>query len=136
LPELAFVSLQHEVRAEDAVLLQKRSNVLPIGPQFRDFADTAAAIASLDLVIAADTAVAHVAGAMGKPLLLLLPFAADFRWMRERADSPWYPSARLLRQPEFGDWDSVVTLLRQELLRFASARSEVMEPLRKFSSAH
>jgi hypothetical protein len=52
---------------------------------------------------------------MGKPLFLLLPFAADFRWLRERADSPWYPSARLFRQPQFGDWASVVRLLRQEL---------------------
>jgi hypothetical protein len=65
-------------------------------------------------VISVDTAVAHLAGAMGKPLLLLLPFAADFRWQRERQDSPWYPTARLYRQPKFGDWDSVVELLRQE----------------------
>ena len=76
--------------------------------KFRDFADTAGAIASLDAVIAVDTAVAHLAGAMGKPLFLLLPFAADFRWLRERQDSPWYPTARLFRQPAFGDWDSVI----------------------------
>jgi ADP-heptose:LPS heptosyltransferase len=83
-----------------------------------DFADTAAVMASLDAVIAVDTAVAHLAGAMGKPLFLLLPFAADFRWLRERADSPWYPTARLFRQPQFGDWDSVVKILRQELMQF------------------
>ena len=74
----------------------------------RDFADTAAAIALLDAVISVDTAVAHLAGAMGKPLLLLLPFGADFRWLRERDDSPWYPTARLFRQPAFGDWESVI----------------------------
>jgi hypothetical protein len=120
LPDVAFVSLQHEVREEDAALLQSRSDILPIGAGFKDFADTAAAIAALDAVIAVDTAVAHLAGAMGKPLFLLLPFAADFRWLRGRADSPWYPSARLFRQPQFGDWDGAVTLLRQELAQFAT----------------
>jgi ADP-heptose:LPS heptosyltransferase len=92
--------------------------VLQIRPKFRDFADTAGALASLDAVISVDTAVAHLAGAMGKPLFLLLPFAADFRWLRERYDSPWYPSARLCRQPAFGDWDGAVEALRQELTRF------------------
>ena len=121
LPGIAFVSLQHEVRDEDTASLQSRSDVLvPIASKFKDFADTAAVIASLDAVIAVDTAVAHLAGAMGKPLFLLLPFAADFRWLRERADSPWYPTARLFRQPHFGDWDSVVKTLRQELTQFES----------------
>ena len=68
-------------------------------------------------MISVDTAVAHLAGAVGKPLMLLLPFAADFRWLRERADSPWYPSAQLLRQPRFGDWDSVVNELRRKLIQ-------------------
>ena len=68
-------------------------------------------------MISADTAVAHLAGAMGKPLLLLLPFGADFRWLRERDDSPWYPTARLFRQPAFGDWASVIEALRRELTR-------------------
>ena len=66
-------------------------------------------------MIAVDTAVAHLAGAMGKPLFLLLPYAADFRWLRGRSDSPWYPSARLIRQPQFGDWDGAVEVLRREL---------------------
>jgi ADP-heptose:LPS heptosyltransferase len=74
-------------------------------------------IASLDAVIAVDTAVAHLAGAMGKPLFLLLPFAADFRWLRERQDTPWYPTARLYRQPAFGDWNSVIEVLRGDLMK-------------------
>ncbi len=115
LTDIAFVSLQHEVREEDRALLESRSDVVRIGAAFKDFADTAAAIAALDAVIAVDTAVAHLAGAMGKPLFLLLPFAADFRWLRGRSDSPWYPSARLFRQPQFGDWDGAVKFLRQEL---------------------
>lgn len=114
-PDVTFVSVQHEVRAEDVAVLCSRPSVVQISEKFRDFADTAAALAALDAVISVDTAVAHLAGAMGKPLLLLLPFAADFRWQRERQDSPWYPTARLYRQPKFGDWDSVVELLRQEL---------------------
>jgi tetratricopeptide (TPR) repeat protein len=116
LPGVAFVSLQHEVREEDRGLLESRSDVVRIGGEFKDFADTAAAIAALDAVIAVDTAVAHLAGAMGKPLFLLLPYAADFRWLRGRNDSPWYPSARLFRQQEFGDWASAVSVLPQELV--------------------
>ena len=116
-PNVTFVSLQHEVRDEDAALLQEQSAAIHVGDRFRDFADTAAAVALLDAVIAADTAVAHLAGAMGKPLLLLLPFGADFRWLRERDDSPWYPTARLFCQPQFGDWASVVEVLRRELAR-------------------
>lgn len=115
LPHLQFISLQHDVRDCDAALLQMRSDILPIGQSFSDFADTAAAIARLDAVIAVDTAVAHLAGAMGKPLFLLLPFAADFRWLRERSDSPWYPTARLFRQRQFGDWTGAVEALCREL---------------------
>ena len=115
-PDVQFVSLQRDVREADAPLLAQRTGVVSIGQQFADFADTAAAIAALDLVISVDTAVAHLAGALGKPLFLLLPFAADFRWLRERSDSPWYPTARLFRQPRFGDWASTVEAVRDELL--------------------
>jgi len=116
-PDVTFVSLQHEVRDEDAGFLHDQSAIVHVGDRFRDFADTAAAVSLLDAVISADTAVAHLAGAMGKPLLLLLPFGADFRWLRERDDSPWYPTATLFRQPAFGDWASVVEMLRRELAR-------------------
>jgi tetratricopeptide (TPR) repeat protein len=115
LPHVQFVSLQHDVREPDAPLLQTRPDIFQIGGEFSDFADTAAVIAQLDVVIAVDTAVAHLAGAMGKPLLLLLPFAADFRWLRERGDSPWYPTARLFRQLKFGDWTGAVEALRQAM---------------------
>ncbi|RAK60870.1 hypothetical protein DJ021_14145 [Phenylobacterium hankyongense] len=81
----------------------------------RDFADTAAIVAGLDLVIGVDTAAAHLAGAMGKPVRLLLPFDADWRWMRDRADSPWYPSMRLVRQRTPGDWREVVDRVLPEI---------------------
>lgn len=113
--DVQFVSLAHDVRDEDAQFLKSRVEVFQIGQEFSDFADTAAAVAQLDAVISVDTAVAHLAGAMGKPLLLLLPFAADFRWLRERRDSPWYPTARLFRQQHFGDWTGTVEALRLEL---------------------
>ena len=118
LPDVTFVSLQHEVREEDMAYLVSRENIVRLAPALRDFADTAAVVAALDAVISVDTAVAHLAGAMGKPLFLMLPFAADFRWLRERRDSPWYPSARLYRQPAFGDWNSAVGILARELTGF------------------
>lgn len=74
----------------------------------RDFGDTAALISQLDLVITVDTAVAHLAGALGKPACLMLPYAPDWRWMLEREDSPWYPTMRLFRQQKAGDWESVI----------------------------
>jgi ADP-heptose:LPS heptosyltransferase len=80
-----------------------------------DFADTAALISALDLVIAVDTSVAHLAAALGKPVWLMVPFAPDFRWLLERDDSPWYPGMRLFRQTRPGDWDGVVERIGQAL---------------------
>jgi ADP-heptose:LPS heptosyltransferase len=84
------------------------AGVVDLAPQLADFALTASAISQLDLVIAVDTAVAHLAGALGKPCWVLLPFAPDWRWLLDRADSPWYPSLRLFRQRTAGDWSEVL----------------------------
>jgi hypothetical protein len=114
-PPLPCFSLQSDLRAADSETLAGLPNLVHLGGDLRDFADTAAIISLLDVVISVDTAVAHLAGALGKPVLILLPHAADFRWMRGRDDSPWYPTAQLLRQPGFGDWDSVVVRVGDEL---------------------
>lgn len=89
--------------------------MLDFGADLRDFSDTAALISKMDLVITVDTAVAHLAGAMGKPVWVLLAAHADWRWMENREDSPWYPSVRLFRQRKPGDWDGVIHRVRQAL---------------------
>lgn len=86
-----------------------------LAPGITSFADTARALAALDLLIAVDTAPVHLAGALGRPAYLMLPFAPDWRWMLGRSDSPWYPSLTLFRQPKPGDWASVVAAIRQRL---------------------
>jgi ADP-heptose:LPS heptosyltransferase len=110
-----FISLQKEVREIDRVVLAATPAVTNFARQIRDFADTAALIGEVDLVIAVDTSVAHLAGALGKPVWLLLPFAPDWRWLLERSDSPWYPTMRLFRQPRPGDWDAVFASVQAEL---------------------
>ena len=114
-PPVQCFGLQGELRVADSDVLAGLPNLVDLGSGFRDFADTAAVIALLDIVISVDTAVAHLAGAMGKPVVILLPYAADFRWMRRRDDTPWYPTAKLFRQPAFGDWDSVIVRVGEQL---------------------
>jgi tetratricopeptide (TPR) repeat protein len=117
-PPLRSLSLQTELRDADRSVLGGLPKLVHLGDEIGGFADTAAIISLLDVVISVDTAVAHLAGALGKPVVILLPYAADFRWMRGRSDTPWYPTARLMRQPAFGDWDSVIVGLREELRRW------------------
>jgi tetratricopeptide (TPR) repeat protein len=116
---MRYFSLQRDLRPSDGETLRELPNLVQLGGGFRDFADTAAVISLLDVVITVDTAVAHLAGAMGKPVFILLPYAADFRWMRDRDDSPWYPTAKLFRQRAFGDWDSVIISVGDELRQLA-----------------
>jgi tetratricopeptide (TPR) repeat protein len=118
-PQLRYFSLQSDLRVADREVLRELPNLVHLGGGFRDFADTAAVISLLDVVVSVDTAVAHLAGAMGKPVFILLPHAADFRWMRARDDTPWYPTAKLLRQPAFGDWVSVIARVGDELRQLA-----------------
>jgi len=101
-------SLQTFMHDADRAVLVATPGIVDLGCGFRDFADTAAAIMALDLVISVDTSVAHLAATLGKPTWILLPFRPEWRWGLDREDSPWYPSARLFRQSAAGDWDGVI----------------------------
>jgi tetratricopeptide (TPR) repeat protein len=112
---ITFFSLQKGPAAAQAANPPPGMRVIDFTADLHDLADTAASIAHLDLVISVDTAVAHLAGAMGKPVWTLLPFKPDWRWMLGRTDSPWYPTMRLFRQSRPGDWMDVIAKVRQEL---------------------
>lgn len=103
-----FHSLQKGPPAAEASYAPPGMNLSNLNADFTDFAHTAALMANMDLIITCDTSVAHLAGAMGLQTWILVPFAADWRWLRDRNDSPWYPTARLFRQPKTGDWTSVI----------------------------
>jgi ADP-heptose:LPS heptosyltransferase len=94
-------------------------NLIDYGDKLTDFAETAAMIENLDLVITVDTAVAHLAGALAKPVWVLLPFVPDWRWLLDREDSPWYPTMRLFRQKAIGQWDQVIARVAQCLSEFS-----------------
>jgi hypothetical protein len=121
-PGIEFFSLQKNAKPADAAALAALPHVTDLGSELATFADTAAVIAHLDVVIAVDTSVAHLAGALGKPVWVLLPFAPDWRWLLGRDDSPWYPSARLFRQPRIGDWQTVAAEVGHALAANAGMR--------------
>jgi hypothetical protein len=113
-----FHSLQKDMPPADDALLAELANIHCWQHDLKSFADTAALISNMDLVICIDSAVAHLAGALGCPTWLLLPHAPDFRWMLARDDSPWYPSMRIFRQQQADDWDGVVESVVEELKSF------------------
>lgn len=116
-----FVSLQVGPKAEEVSDLYRDHLVMTCDGAVRDFADTAAVIAQLDLVIGVDTAAVHLAGALGVPVWVLLPKMPDYRWMLGREDTPWYPSMRLFRQTESGNWDEVMWRIRHALTLLQSS---------------
>ena len=118
--DIELVSLQKDLRTGDGAWLKKRG-VRHFGNDVTDFTDTAALVDLMDVVISVDTSVAHLAGAMGKETWVLLPaLDVDWRWMLDRADSPWYPTARLFRQPTPDDWDSVIARIVSALPKRAA----------------
>jgi tetratricopeptide (TPR) repeat protein len=126
----SFASLQVGPRAGDVATLKDPSTITNISSEIRDFADTAAAIAALDLTIAVDTAVAHLAGAVGKPVWLLLPWVSDWRWMLSRDDSPWYPTMRLFRQSPGEDWPSAISRVAAVLDAVAKGNAGALTPFK------
>jgi hypothetical protein len=112
---ISWFSLQKGVAVEQMRGLAAEFPVVDASSESRDFAETAALVATLDVVISVDTSIAHLAGAMGKPVWVVLPHLADWRWMDERGDSAWYPTARLFRQKLAGDWRAPVARMHDEL---------------------
>lgn len=115
-PGYQFISLQKDVNEPDLAALEA-SGIFHAGQELRTFADTLALADCVDMVISIDTSVAHLVGALGKPLWVMLPFRPDWRWLLDREDSPWYPSARLFRQGENRSWQDVVNQVGRELPR-------------------
>lgn len=115
-PQIQFYCLQKDIQDTE---FSGYDNVVNLSNQLGDFADTAAVISHLDLVISIDTSIVHLAGALNKPVWVLLPFAADWRWLIGRNDSPWYPSMRLYRQINIGDWNTVFSHVTRDLLDYA-----------------
>jgi len=118
-----FVSLQLGPAAEQTRRPPPGMELIDFTSDLHNFADTAAMVANLDLVIAVDTSVAHLAGALARPIWVLLPTMPDWRWMLEREDSPWYPTMRLFRQKTRGDWREVMERVKGELEKFAGDRA-------------
>jgi tetratricopeptide (TPR) repeat protein len=118
-PGVRFISLQRELRAADAARLGGEARITDLGGELSDFADTAAILMLVDQLVCVDTSVAHVAGALGRPALVLLPFQPDWRWMLERERSPWYPALKLFRQASPGDWAGPIARVCEELLRLS-----------------
>jgi tetratricopeptide (TPR) repeat protein len=118
--------VQKELREADASFLSRSPDMRYVGNELGDFGDTAALLANLDLVISVDTSVAHLAAAMGKPVWLLLAVDADWRWQMERQDSPWYPTMRLFRQTEAGDWGELIERLALALAHVGMSTSHVV----------
>ena len=119
--DATFVSLQMEVGDDDAAVLREHGEIVHFGRALGDFAKTAGLVADLDLVVTVDTSTAHLAPALGRPTWILLSFIAEWRWLLDREDSPWYPTARLFRQKEAGDWDGVVARVRAALGEFVAS---------------
>jgi hypothetical protein len=123
IPGIQWYGLQKGSGAEEVHQIGSQFMIDNMGGELGDFSDTAAVLEKLDLLISVDTAVVHLAGAMGKTVWTLLPYAPDWRWQRNRDDSPWYPSMRLYRQPARGDWASVFEQVEGDLRQLVKKQS-------------
>ncbi|MDT8992899.1 tetratricopeptide repeat protein [Curvibacter sp. APW13] len=131
-----FYSFQVGARSTDlqALPANLQGKVLDLSDELKDFGETAAALQHMDLLVCVDTSICHVAGALGIPTWLLIPWMPDWRWRLEREDTPWYPSVRILRQPSYRDWDSVLERLTRELRELANPNSAAGK--RRHAAAH
>ena len=118
--DATFVSLQKDLRPNDAEVLRERRDIVDLTTYLTDFSETAALISCLDLVVTVDTSVAHLSAALGRTTWILLPYTPDYRWLLDRDDSPWYPTVRLFRQSKTRDYGEVLDRVRSELLTLIS----------------
>jgi hypothetical protein len=119
-PDVTFLSLQKGDKAAQAHQPPRGMNLVPIADETQGFEDTAAILSLADLLISVDSSPVHLAGALGRPVWVMLSFVHDWRWLLDRVDSPWYPSARLFRQQSAGDWSGVVASLAAELAKLTA----------------
>jgi tetratricopeptide (TPR) repeat protein len=124
--DASFVSLQKDPRPDDGAVLAQHGQIVDLTAHLTDFTETAALLSCLDLVITADTSVAHLAGALGRPTWIMLPYVPDYRWLLDRDDSPWYPTVRLFRQDATRDYASVVDRIRAELAALEQSPKSAM----------
>jgi hypothetical protein len=117
--DMEFFAMQKDIRPSDLDALG-RSGIKHVGGDLSDFYEIAAFVECMDLIVTVDTSFAHLAGALGKPVWILLQFVPDWRWLLDRSDSPWYPTARLFRQNVAGDWTSVIHEVQNELAQLLS----------------
>jgi tetratricopeptide (TPR) repeat protein len=117
--EIDFVSVQKVLRDGDRELLAGYPHVRHVGDELETFGDTAAVLELVDAIVTVDTSVAHLAGGLGRPLSLIIPSSPDWRWLADRDDSPWYPSAKIYRQKSLGEWDDPVSRAMQDLLKLS-----------------
>jgi hypothetical protein len=120
-PGITYFSLQGGMAGEQAKSPPVGMQLVDLGPELKDFADTAAVMSLMDLIVSTDTSVPHLAGAMGRPVWVMLQYVPDWRWLLDRDDSPWYPTMRLFRQGARGDWESVIRRVGEALARFRVA---------------
>src|ERR1700742_3579891 len=125
--DATFVSLQKEPRPDDKSMLLERPEISDLTADLHDFRETGALVSCLELVITVDPSVAHLAAALGRPTWILLPYTPDYRWLLDRDDSPWYPTARLFRQNESRDYGEVVDRLWEALLTLVSERESAVQ---------
>lgn len=117
-PGVSFYSLQKQQRPTDVGDLAQLGAIVDLAAELKDFADSAAALTALDLLVAADTSIVHLAGALARPVWTMVPYSPDWRWLTGREDSPWYPTMRLYRQPRERDWGSVMRRVAEDLRAF------------------
>jgi len=122
-PDVDYICLQKEIRDIDKALLAQHREIKYFGDALEDFTDTAALCELMDVVISVDTSVAHLAGTLGKPSWVLLPFSPDWRWLLDRDDSPWYPSAKLYRQERIGSWNGVLEKVQSDLIKLVNLKN-------------